>query len=243
MNKTRHIKSNRKGFTLIELLVAMAISGIVAGAIFTAFQSQQKSYFVQDQVAEMQQNLRAAMDIVVREVRMAGFDPTNMANAGIITATASRLNFSMDITDNTGNGSSDGDTDDTDELIDFGFKPDDDADDNGIADSGAASLGRQTGGAGGYQPVAENIQAIEFNYVLSDGTRTLTPSPALLNSIRAVEISILARSAKRDKDFTNAATYTAGAGTIWGPFNDNYRRRLIITNVQCRNMGLYQQVI
>ncbi len=65
--------SKSKGFTLIELLIAMAISGIVAGAIFTAFKSQQKSYLIQDQVAEMQQNLRAAMDIIARDVRMAGF--------------------------------------------------------------------------------------------------------------------------------------------------------------------------
>ena len=234
--------SKSNGFTLVELLIAMAVSGFIMAAIYATYLLNQKSYHVQDDVAEMQQNLRAASYHLSREIRMAGFDPTNIANAGIITATASRISFSMDITDNTGNGSSDGDTDDIDELINFGFKPDDDADDNGIADSGAASLGRQTGGAGEYQPVAENIQAIEFNYVLSDGTRTLTPSPALLNSIRAVEISILARSARRDRDFTNAATYTTGAGTTWGPFNDNYRRRLIITNVQCRNMGLYQQV-
>ena len=234
--------SKSNGFTLVELLIAMAVSSFIMAAIYATYLLNQKSYHVQDDVAEMQQNLRTAFYHLSSEIRMAGFDPTDIANAGIITATASRISFSMDITDNTGNGSSDGDTDDIDELINFGFKPDDDADDNGIADSGAASLGRQTGGAGGYQPVAENIQAIEFNYVLSDGTRTLTPSPALLNSIRAVEISILARSARRDRDFTNAATYTTGAGTTWGPFNDNYRRRLIITNVQCRNMGLYQQV-
>jgi type IV pilus assembly protein PilW len=73
MNKKMYIKSNKNGFTLIELLVAMAISGIVAGAIFTAFQSQQKSYLIQDQVTEMQQNLRAAMDIMVRDIRMAGY--------------------------------------------------------------------------------------------------------------------------------------------------------------------------
>ena len=73
MKKTDHIKSNSKGFTLIELLIAMAISGIVAGAIFTAFQSQQKSYLLQDQVTEMQQNLRGAMLMISGDARMAGF--------------------------------------------------------------------------------------------------------------------------------------------------------------------------
>ncbi|MCK4425427.1 MAG: PilW family protein [Deltaproteobacteria bacterium] len=65
--------SNSKGITLIELVVAMFIVGIVSIAIFTAFKSQQRSYLIQDQVAEMQQNLRAAMLMTSRDVRMAGF--------------------------------------------------------------------------------------------------------------------------------------------------------------------------
>lgn len=65
--------NNSNGFTLIELVVAMFIAGIVSIAIFTAFKSQQKSYLIQDQVAEMQQNLRAAMLMASRDVRMAGF--------------------------------------------------------------------------------------------------------------------------------------------------------------------------
>jgi prepilin-type N-terminal cleavage/methylation domain-containing protein len=62
-----------KGFTLVELLVAMAISGIVVAAVYTAFVTQQKSYTVQDQVAETQQNARVGLDLIAREVRMAGY--------------------------------------------------------------------------------------------------------------------------------------------------------------------------
>jgi prepilin-type N-terminal cleavage/methylation domain-containing protein len=64
--------SNRKGFTLIELLVAMALSFILVGAVYGTFTSQQKAYTVQDQVAEAQQNARMAMNILVRDMRMAG---------------------------------------------------------------------------------------------------------------------------------------------------------------------------
>jgi type IV pilus assembly protein PilW len=103
MNKTRHVKSNKKGLTLVELLVAMAISGIVAGAIYTAFQSQQKSYLVQDQVAEMQQNLRAAMDIMVREIRMAGYDPQSSNGFGIIDIQPRDVANNVDV-GLTGNG-------------------------------------------------------------------------------------------------------------------------------------------
>jgi prepilin-type N-terminal cleavage/methylation domain-containing protein len=62
----------RKGFTLIELLVAMALSLILVGAVYGTFTSQQKSYTVQDQVAEAQQNARMAMNILMRDLRMAG---------------------------------------------------------------------------------------------------------------------------------------------------------------------------
>ena len=65
--------SNSNGITLIELVIAMFIAGIVSIAIFAAFKSQQKSYLIQNQVAEMQQNLRATMDIIARDIRMAGF--------------------------------------------------------------------------------------------------------------------------------------------------------------------------
>ncbi|HGY11110.1 MAG TPA: prepilin-type N-terminal cleavage/methylation domain-containing protein, partial [Desulfobacterales bacterium] len=66
--KKNNFTSKEHGFTLIEILITMAITGIVSAAIFTSFQSQQKSYVVQESVAAMQQNLRAGMDIMVREI-------------------------------------------------------------------------------------------------------------------------------------------------------------------------------
>jgi type IV pilus assembly protein PilW len=62
-----------RGFTLIELLISMALSGIVISAIYTLFISQNRSYSIQGQVSEMQQNARVAMDRIVRDVRMAGY--------------------------------------------------------------------------------------------------------------------------------------------------------------------------
>jgi len=63
----------KKGFTLVELLVAMVLSFILVGAVYGTFTSQQKSYTVQDQVAEAQQNARMAMNILLRDMRMAGY--------------------------------------------------------------------------------------------------------------------------------------------------------------------------
>jgi len=69
--KTKNLTN--KGFTIIELLVAMTISLVVMGAIYTTFKSQQNSYIVQTQISSMQQNLRAAMYMLTRDIQMAGY--------------------------------------------------------------------------------------------------------------------------------------------------------------------------
>jgi len=64
---------NAKGVTLIELLIALVISAILTGGIYRTFIHQQRSYTTQEQVADMQQNVRVAINRMMREVRMAGF--------------------------------------------------------------------------------------------------------------------------------------------------------------------------
>jgi len=71
--KARSI-TNKKGITLIELLVALVIGGIIIGGIYRLFVDQTKAYTVQDQVVEVQQNVRSGMEILLRDFRMTGFD-------------------------------------------------------------------------------------------------------------------------------------------------------------------------
>jgi len=59
MRKKDGSEAYQRGLTLIELMVAMAICFIVIGAVYRAFTSQQRTYAIQDQVAEAQQNARA----------------------------------------------------------------------------------------------------------------------------------------------------------------------------------------
>lgn len=61
------------GFTLIELIVSLAIFLILAIVAVRMFLLQRKVFTVQEQVSEMQHNVRAAMDYISREVRMAGY--------------------------------------------------------------------------------------------------------------------------------------------------------------------------
>jgi prepilin-type N-terminal cleavage/methylation domain-containing protein len=73
---------NRKGITLIELLVALGVSGILLAGVYRTFVSQQHTFTVQEQVVDMQQNVRLAINRMTRELRMAGFGRMDAAFFG-----------------------------------------------------------------------------------------------------------------------------------------------------------------
>lgn len=81
----------KKGITLIELLVALAIGGIIIAGIYRVFIAQGKAYAVQDQVVETQQNIRSTMEILLRDLRMAGFDGDNTPLTTSITPGANTI--------------------------------------------------------------------------------------------------------------------------------------------------------
>jgi type IV pilus assembly protein PilW len=215
---------DKKGFTLIELLVAISVAGIVLAGIYGTYYSQQKSFMVQEEMAEMQQNLRAAMFFMAREIRMAGCNPSGGANAGFVTANANTVNFTMDLRGKDPDDPADGDTGDPNENVTYAL-----GDSNG---DGIIEIVRDTGG--GAQPVAENIDALDFVYLDENGNITASNM-----SIRCVQITIVARTGRGDQGYVDNTSYTNLQGTeILAPPNDNFRRRTLSTNIKCRNMGL-----
>ncbi len=80
-----------KGVTLIELLVALVICAMVAAGIYQVFIAQSKSYTVQDQVTEVQQSVRSAMEILLRDLRMAGYDNDNVLSPITINSPIANL--------------------------------------------------------------------------------------------------------------------------------------------------------
>lgn len=206
------------GFTLIELVITLAVSGILMAGVYTAFLSQQNSYLAQEQVAEMQQNIRAGLDMMVRDIRMAGFDPDSTGNYGITTANSGRFEFTLDDPDTPGTALS---------IAYDLYAP----------GHGGIALGRSEN-SGLRSAVAEDIEALEFLYVLADGTPVLAPTATELEDIHSVQISILASTRQPDKNYTHNDTYTTASGVVWTPLNDNSRRRFQVMTVQLRNMGL-----
>jgi len=61
-----------KGFTLLELMVSMAVGLIVMAAMASLFKTGMNSTMLVTQRAENQQNMRAAVDLMVKDLSMAG---------------------------------------------------------------------------------------------------------------------------------------------------------------------------
>lgn len=64
---------SRRGFTLVELLAAIGVASIALVMLASAVRSQGSSAVYQMGSADMQQNVRGALDLFRREVRMAGY--------------------------------------------------------------------------------------------------------------------------------------------------------------------------
>ncbi len=219
---------NSKGFTLIEILIALAIALLLMTGIYSVYRMQHKSYLVQEQVAAMQQNLRAALYIMEIDIRRAGYDPTQRAtpNPGIAnTSSNTKLVMSQDV--------------DEDGSIDVAAEPDE-----GItyelfdfSADGDTDLGRQRGTTA-VQPVAENIDAVDFVYIDETGG-TIDPSTGDPTAIRMVEVTLVARANQPDRDYKNNNVYRNEQGdVVFSGGGDNFRRRSATKRIRARNMGM-----
>ena len=69
----RNNRQDQKGLSLVELLVVMAILGVVMMAVTSLFIPAVRSTSTQTQVADVQSNLRLAMDRMTKDLLLAGF--------------------------------------------------------------------------------------------------------------------------------------------------------------------------
>ena len=65
--------SEQTGFTLIEVMVGMAVAVIVVAAAFTILTTTSKSLRANEQIVDTQHNVRVAMELLVRDLKLAGF--------------------------------------------------------------------------------------------------------------------------------------------------------------------------
>jgi len=67
------LRSHTKGITLVELLIAMAISAILLVGVGTIYGNSKRTYNIDAEFAQLQENARIAMKYIVEDIRMAGF--------------------------------------------------------------------------------------------------------------------------------------------------------------------------
>jgi type IV pilus assembly protein PilW len=154
------------GFTLAELVMAMGIMVIVVAAIISLFTSLNRMYTTQGVAAGVQQVARTGIDIMTRNIRMAGFNPLNINPIGIVQADSNSIRFKYD-TNGSGTIATNGDEDIAYRLTN-------------------SQLVQQKNGNGNRYPLIDNVSALTFNYFDEDG-ETVIDDPA---AIRSVEISL-----------------------------------------------------
>jgi type IV pilus assembly protein PilW len=176
--KDRALRS--AGFTLVEVLMSLAMLSIVFGTIYRTFDTFNRSYTSENVKAGVQQKSRLGIDLMARDIRLAGLDPLGTSAAGFNPADtdSTSVHFSADL-------NYDGDLDDPFEDITYAL--------NG-------NLLQQTSDLGSGPLTAtllDNVSALSFVYL--DEADNLLPEPVAVDQIRTVLISLtLQRPAGRD---------------------------------------------
>ena len=227
-----------QGFTLVELLVVLAIVSIVMGGIYSVFIRSNRVYISQEEVVAAQQEARSALDILGREIRMAGLiaddNKTDGPDRITLPAWAGNADSAIEIAE----------VNDTDKTTTLAFKSDLDGNDENDTEAvryvyyhgDHADASRQNTltravltwnggwsdlGGEGEKLFLENIQDLTLTYQMADGTTSANPTD--LEEIRGVVISITAQTSIAVEPFEG------GKGI---------RTRQLISNIQIRNLGL-----
>jgi len=253
---------NNTGYTLIEILIAMAISGVVLTGIYQTYTNQMRTNNTQNQIVDMQQNIRVAMIFMEKEIRIAGLNPSGLADSGIDVATADMITVSVDTTGGQADGrdnNRDGNIDEPGEWFDgipeqVTYSLSNDNNNNGQNDALEGLNDDPCHLLRNGQRLASNIDALNFVYLgLDDADPTCEENCRLLNTvsaqergdIRAVQITIIARAGENipglSVPYTDDKTYynQPVAGDIILPRqNDGFRRIRLISEMRSRNIGL-----
>jgi len=220
---------NNHGFTLIELMISLVLTLLVLSGVYNLFISQTKAYGTQNQVVEMQQNVRIAMDLITQNIRSAGYDPRNSGDFGFTNSTFSASDTPpvFQITDMNSLFLTMNDNGDT--TIDLnvneriGYRL------NGGNLQISTAINAGTGFVSTWTDLAENIYDLTFTYTFANGDTAVIPDNNVvgnnISDIRIVQVSISGHTSKRDPSWNYGG----------GEFGVGYRTRTLTSNIKPRN--------
>lgn len=182
------------GFTLMELMVAIGLGMVVLASVATTFTAQTRSYSAQEQINQMEQNLRGALDIMAREIKMAGYKPNGGTVTGVVSYSSTGLTIQADL-DASGTVLSSGTGSSTAyEQIAYAY------------DSTNKKITRQVGD-GDVTTLAENISAFSFSYYKAQSGTSAAATASAASEIRQIVISLTGQTAKPDPSYTSNGGY------------------------------------
>lgn len=238
--------NNSKGFTLVELMIAVFLSAIAVIAIYRGYTSFSQTADAQEQIVELQQNLRIGMYRLEKDLRRAGMNEEDDETAGVTLAEASTIQFTMDLggtnrtipleaTDLGSNDEGDGLPTDIGEEISYARR---DPDGDGIFGLYRNDENLSPSGTG--VEIITNLDALNFVYLTESGTVTSS-----LGSIDSVQVSMVVRTTNEDYRYTHDEPYenirptgSGGPQVIYPAQGDNFRRRVLSKQIKIRNAGL-----
>ena len=171
------MKINKKGFTAVEMLVSLAILSITLGSIYSLYMSFIRTCTKEGVKINVQQGVRSSLDMMIRDIRLAGLDPMGTDDFGIIAVTPRRILFTAD-------RDMDGELDDADATFVI-----DDSDMEFMAyeydgnSSVRMSLYKADGSLEISDTMVENVTDLSFAYFNSEANTT-----SVVDDIRTVEI-------------------------------------------------------
>ncbi len=169
------------GFSLLELMVSTAIFAILMVGVCTLYSQSLAAYNRGENRIELQQSTRFAADLMLREIRLAGYDPSDsltvLPTTAVETAGAATITFIADV-----------DGDDVSDRVRYRLVGTqivrDDAAWNGVDDFDAQS---------GASEMADGVTTLAFTYFDANNNVTAT-----LADIRRIRIGIFAQATTRD---------------------------------------------
>jgi Tfp pilus assembly protein PilW len=172
---------NIAGLTLVELMVVMVLSLVLVGSAFMAHLAYSKTGREQHEVASLQQDIRAVMGTIDRDIRNSGCSNPKYASVSAVLATSSGVNMlglNMDM-------NLDGDATDTGEKVVYSLS--------------GTSLIRTDQGV--ESTMVENVTAFEVNYfdinnnaIVPTGKLTQTQA----NNVLSMQVTLGLQSADKD---------------------------------------------
>lgn len=214
--------SQEKGFTLIELMIGLAVFSLVGAVIYSVMINMTRSFTTQEAHVQVQQQLRAAGDLIIQDIRMGGYDPKGDAidpdiatdgKPGITAATSQSIQFTADLDgDGTINDPNAADGIDITDFERMAYEYNNGANriEQVLIKADASEVDRSI--------LLDNVTACTFAYLDEDNVNVEAPvSAANLSRIRTV-------------DFDMTLSQPAGlSGSISRRFS---------TRIKCRNLGL-----